>query len=168
MSKSEPRAATEVAYQLIRKWEGFRAEPYLCSANVPTIGYGSTIYPDGSKVSMQDPEITEAQARQYLKYHVQTIIEPDLTALVGDIVNQNQYDALVSFCYNVGMGPKKWKKGMKEGFRQSTMLQKILVRDFKGAAEEFPKWRLSGGKVTAGLIVRRKEERELFERDPWA
>ena len=158
MNKSEQRPAGAEAIRLICRWEGFRPEPYLCAAQVPTIGYGTTVYPDGSKVSMQDPEITEAQAKQFLKAHIAKNIEPTLTREVGDIVNQNQYDALVSFIYNVGMA----------NFRKSTLLTHLKARDFRRAAEEFPRWTKAGGKVLAGLIARRKDERELFERDPWA
>jgi lysozyme len=149
------RAGNE-AYRLIRLWEGFRAEPYLCSAQVPTIGYGSTVYPNGIKVSLQDPEITPAQAEQYLKDHIRKKIEPKLSELVGDLVNRNQYDALVSFVYNVGMG----------AFERSTMLRCIQARMLKEAAAEFPRWTRANGKIIAGLIARRKDEKTLFEKDP--
>jgi lysozyme len=156
--------ASAKAYEIIKRWEGFREEPYLCSAQVPTIGYGSTIYPNGVKVSLQDPEITKAQAQQYLEYHVRTRIEPQLSELVGDLVNRNQYDALVSFIYNIGMGSKGDPN--KAGFLHSTMLRLIKAGMLQAAANEFPRWNKSKGKVIAGLIARRKDEKALFEKDP--
>ena len=68
------------------------------------------------------------------------------------------FDALISFTYNAGIG----------NFKTSTMFELIKKRDFVAAAAEFPKWKFSKGKVTAGLIARRKDERALFERDPYA
>lgn len=161
-----PISAGKAAFDIIRRWESFHPEPYLCPAKIPTIGYGTTFYPDGTKVTMQDPDISMGQAEMFMRQYVQKFIEPQLTELVGDLVNRNQYDALVSFIYNIGMGPKKWQKGMKEGFRQSTLLKKILAGDMTGAAAEFPRWRFEGGRELAGLIARRKEERTLFETDP--
>lgn len=67
-------------------------------------------------------------------------------------VTQNQYDALVSFCFNVGGG----------NFRSSTLLRKLNARDYQGAADEFPKWNKAAGKIMGGLVRRRREERELF------
>ena len=148
--------ASPKALALIEKWEGFRAEPYKCTAGVWTIGIGTTVYPNGVKVGERDPEINIHQARLYLQDHLAKHVEPQLSELVGDLVNRNQYDALVSFVYNVGM----------RAFKESTMLRCIKSGMLEAAAAEFPRWNKSGGKVTAGLIARRKDERSLFETDP--
>lgn len=145
------------ALRIIKNWEGFRAAPYKCSAGVWTIGYGTTVYPGGQKVTERDPEISQAQAEGYLEDHIKTKIEPQLNKLINVMINQNQWDALVSFCYNVGLG----------NFKTSTMLKLIKKGLFAEAAKEFSKWNKAGGKELAGLIARRKEERLLFEKDPW-
>jgi len=148
--------AGDSAYALIKKWEGFRASPYQCSAKVWTVGIGTTRYPDGSPVTERSPDVTEAQALLLLKDYVQKQIEPKLSELVGDLVNRNQYDALVSFIYNIGM----------PAFERSTMLRCIKAGMHGVAAQELLKWNLAGGKVIAGLIARRKDEKALFEKDP--
>lgn len=148
--------ASARAIKLIETWEGFRPEPYKCTAGVWTIGIGTTVYPNGVKVGERDPEINIHQARLYLQDHLAKHVEPQLSELVGDLVNRNQYDALVSFVYNVGM----------RAFKESTMLRCIKSGMLEAAAAEFPRWNKSGGKITAGLIARRKDERSLFETDP--
>ncbi len=67
-------------------------------------------------------------------------------------INQNQFDALVSLTYNIGIG----------AFKDSTLLKKLNVKDYKGAAEQFPRWNRGGGRVLNGLVKRRKIEMELF------
>ena len=122
--------------QLIKSFEGFRASPYLDSAGIPTIGYGTIMYPDGSRVTMNDSDITEAQAEQYLMFEV----------------NQNQFDALISFAYNLGLG----------ALHGSTLLKLVNQGDMNDAANEFPRWNRAGGQVIAGLTRRRLAEQQLF------
>ncbi len=136
---------------IIKQYEGFRAKPYLCPANVPTIGYGATYYLDSRKVKLSDPAISEPEAdklldKMLLKYEqaVERYAQVPLT--------QNQFDALVSFCYNVGA----------ENLRTSTLLKKLNASDYAGAGEQFLKWNRGGGKVLQGLINRRNAERKLF------
>jgi lysozyme len=87
---------------LIKKFEGFSAKPYLCPAGVPTIGYGATYYTNGTKVTMSDEPISEEWAEQLLSHIVHTY-EKGVTSLVIPKITQNQFDALVSFAYNVGV-----------------------------------------------------------------
>lgn len=136
---------------IIKQYEGFRSNPYLCPANVPTIGYGATYYLEGHKVKLSDPAISEADAdklldKMLLKYEqaVERYAQVPLT--------QNQFDALVSFCYNVGA----------ENLRTSTLLKKLNAKDCAGAGEQFLKWNRGGGKVLQGLVNRRNAERKLF------
>ena len=136
---------------IIKQYEGFRSKPYLCPANVPTIGYGATYYLDGRKVKLSDPSISESDAdklldKMLLKYEqaVERYAQVPLT--------QNQFDALVSFCYNVGA----------ENLRTSTLLKKLNAKDYAGAGEQFMKWIRGGGKVLQGLVNRRNAERKLF------
>lgn len=138
--------------ELIKKYEGFRAEPYKCPAGVPTIGYGATYYPDGKRVKMTDKPITEKEATDLLK---QMIIpfEKAVDSYCIDTINQNQFDALVSFAYNVGTNALK----------NSTLLKKLNVNvNDPTIKDEFMKWVKAGGKTLKGLVNRRKEESELY------
>lgn len=149
---------SQKAINLIKKWEGFKAEPYQCSARRWTIGYGTTVYPDGKAVQENDPEITPMIAEKYLKDHINKHIESQLATLCGTLVNQSQWDALVCFCYNVGMA----------NFKASTLLKCLQRKMSAEAANEFLKWSKVGGRTLAGLIARRKDEKALFEEDLYA
>lgn len=137
---------------LIKEFEGFSSKPYLCPANIPTIGWGNTYYPDGKKVTMNDKSIDELKANEILEY----VANKDFASFINKVVkvelNQNQFDALVSFAYNVGNG----------SLQNSTLLKKLNSGDYKGASNEFLRWNKSGGKVLNGLTKRREKERALF------
>ena len=135
----------------IKSFEGFSASPYRDSVGVPTIGYGTIMYPDGTRVTMNDDDITEDQALQYLGFEVNKKTH-SINGMVTSTVNQNQFDALVSFAYNLGSG----------ALHGSTLLKLVNQSDFDAAANEFPKWNHAGGAVIAGLTRRRAAERELF------
>ena len=139
---------------IIKKFEGFRAKPYACPAGVATIGYGSTYYADGRPVKMTDAPITEAQAQELLQATL-TKYEDCVNGAVKMPINQNQFDALVSFTYNVGCS----------AFRNSTMLRLFNAGHTELAAAQFDRWTKAGGKDLPGLITRRKAERALFEKD---
>ena len=140
------------ALLLIKKWEGFRAHAYQDQAGVWTIGYGTTIYPNGQRVYPQDT-IHEHIALQFLNSHVNEKVLPILDKILEVPINDNQYSALVSFGYNAGMGAVK----------KSTLIAKLNAEDWFGAAREFDRWVWAGGKVSKGLVRRRAEERALFE-----
>jgi len=141
--------------ELIKKYEGFRSKPYLDAVSVATIGYGNTYYKDGRKVSMRDKPISESEASELLEYIANRDFGSKVNMLVNVDIGQNMFDALVSFAYNVGI----------KAFRESTMLKKINTLDFVGAANEIPLWKKDNGKVLAGLVSRRAEEKALFEKD---
>ena len=137
---------------LIKKYEGFMAKAYLCPAGVPTIGYGNTFYPNGVKVKMGDPPITEARASEIL-LTVLTKYEDAVNRYAQKPINQNQFDALVSFTYNLGMG----------NLRTSTLLKKLNINPADASiAAEFLKWTRANGVVLAGLKRRRTEEAQLY------
>ena len=137
---------------LIKKYEGFRATSYLCPASVPTIGYGATYYPNGRKVTMDDAPITEQEA-EYMLRKMLTSYENGVNRYVQKPINQNQYDALVSFAYNLGLGALK----------SSTLLRKVNQDpDDKSIEKEFLKWVKAGGNVLKGLVKRRLEESQLY------
>lgn len=91
---------------MIKMFEGFRAKPYKCPAGVPTIGYGSTFYSNGKKVTLKDKLITEQDATNLLTTVV-TNFSSGVSKLLKIQVTQNQFDALVDFAYNVGIGNLK-------------------------------------------------------------
>ena len=142
---------SKAGLNLIKQFESFRAAPYLCSAGVPTIGYGTTVYPNGIKVKLSDQKITQQLAESFLQHHVNAI-EKDVLSLVKVPLTQNQFDALVSFSYNVGLG----------AFRDSTLLKLLNAGDIDGASKQFERWNKAGGKVSNGLTRRRNAEKALF------
>ena len=131
---------------LIKRFEGCRLTAYKCPANVLTIGYGHT----GQDVK-QGLTITQEQAEKLLKSDL-TVHCNNVSKLVKVPLNQNQFDALVSFEYNIGYG----------NLSRSTLLALLNQKKYKEASEEFKKWKYAGGKVLAGLVKRREAEKELF------
>ena len=87
--------------ELIKSFEGFRSKPYKCPAGVPTIGYGATFYPNGKKVTMADTPITEEMGTELLLSMLGSF-ERYVDSYCVDTITQNQFDALVSFVYNLG------------------------------------------------------------------
>ena len=137
---------------LIKKYEGFRSKPYKCEAGVATIGYGATYYPNGQKVKLTDAAIDEKHATLLLEAML-TLYEKAVDSFCRDDINQNQFDALVSFAYNLGTSALK----------NSTLLKKVNNNPNDPAiSKEFAKWRLARGKELPGLVKRRKEESELY------
>lgn len=142
---------SDLGIKIITDSEGFRSKPYLDTGNVPTIGYGSTYYEDSSRVTMDDAEIDKERAIQLLKNHIKTVEKTVLNS-VKVPTNQNQFDALVCFVYNIGAG----------NFNASTMLKLINASNYDEAAKQFPRWNKDNGKVLSGLVKRRQSEMDLF------
>ena len=137
---------------LIKKYEGFRSSPYLCPAGVPTIGYGATYYPNGQKVTMNDCDISENEAEMLLRKML-TRYEDGVERYVQRQINQNQFDALVCFAYNVGLGALKG----------STLLREVNQNpNDTDIAYQFSRWNKAGGRALAGLTKRRKDEADLY------
>jgi len=137
---------------LIKKFEGFSSKPYLCPANVPTIGYGTTYYENKIRVTLEDEVITEEKATQLL-YHIIKKFEKGVNELIKSTINQNQFDALVSFTYNLGL----------TNLKNSTLLKKVNVNPVdKSIFDQFLRWNKANGKELAGLTARRLEEATLY------
>jgi len=151
--------ASQKCFNIIKEFEGCKLAAYLCPAGKWTIGYGSTFYGDGTPVGKNRTLPTELAALELLKVTI-VQFEKDVTSLVKVPITQNQFDALVSFAYNCGSDIDK--DDIAEGLGDSTLLKKLNFGDYAGAAAEFHKWNKSGGKVSNGLIRRRKAEAELF------
>lgn len=136
---------------LIKSCEGFSAKPYLCPAGVPTIGYGSTRYADGRKVTLNDKSITVEQADEIMRTSL-VEYENAVNRYVKMPITQGQFDALVDFAYNAGA----------QSLRNSTLLKMLNAGDYAGAAKQFERWVYADGKVLYGLVKRRKLEADLF------
>ena len=136
---------------LIKAFEGFRAKPYRDPVGIPTVAYGATYYPDGRRVRLSDPPMTEAEGEMMLRHQVRAYAD-GIARYAQVALNQNQFDALTSWAYNVGL----------EAARTSTLMRKLNAKDYQGAANELPRWNRAGGKVLAGLTRRREAERALF------
>ena len=135
---------------LIKKFEGCRLESYRCSANVLTIGYGHTGGVLETDVITQDvaDKLLEQDIEKFEKYvNVNVVVE----------LNQSQFDALVAWTFNLGVG----------NLRQSTMLKKLNEGDYQSVPSEMKRWNKAGGKTLEGLIRRRKAEGLLFESKEW-
>lgn len=136
---------------LIKKYEGCKLKAYLCPAGIPTIGYGSTYFKDGTKVKIGDT-ITQEQANELFLDIVKDFVEA-VNHLVKAPINQNQFDALVSLCYNIGSG----------NLQKSSLLKKVNVNPSDTSiSDSFKLWNKGGGKVLSGLVARRKAESELY------
>ena len=140
-----------IAARLVAEFEGFRAEPYLCPAQVWTIGYGTTRIA-GKPVTATTPPITEAVAQRWLQDDLAQFAR-DVDRLCRMPLTVNQRAALVSFTYNLGAG----------ALERSTLLRRIKDGDMAGAAGEFDRWVMAGGQRLNGLVRRRAAERALFE-----
>lgn len=132
--------------ELIKVSEGLSLVAYLCPAGVLTIGYGHT-----GKDVVEGMVIDHQEADRLLQVDLEKF-EKEVSKLVKVGITQNQFDALISFTYNLGASALKG----------STLLKKLNAGEYMAAANEFPKWVKAGGKVLPGLVTRRRKERELF------
>ena len=135
---------------LICGFEGKRLNAYDDGVGVWTIGFGTTIYPNGIKVKKGDT-CTEFQAKQYMQNDLQKF-ERTVNSAVKVELTQHQYDALVSLAYNIGAG----------AFSKSTLVKKLNAGDIRGASDQFDVWVNAGGKRMQGLVNRRAKEKEVF------
>ncbi|CAM6806743.1 lysozyme [Enterobacter hormaechei] len=135
---------------LIKQFEGCKLTAYQDSVGVWTIGYGWTQPVDGKPIRA-GMTIKQETAERLLKTGLVSY-ESDVSRLVKVGLTQGQFDALVSFTYNLGA----------RSLSTSTLLRKLNSGDYAGAADEFLRWNKAGGKVLNGLTRRREAERALF------
>ena len=137
---------------LIKKFEGFRSESYQDSVGVWTVGYGSTMWPDGKKVQ-PGQRMTIQEAEAVMTWELTRKGKEILSGLPTTIINQNQYDALISFAYNLGVG----------ALLKSTLFKKLKVNpNDPSIRTEFMRWVNAGGKRLTGLVRRREAEANLY------
>lgn len=144
--------ALEVAALLCRRFEGLYLRPYLCPAAVPTLGFGSTRYEDGTRVSLTDPPITKERAEQLLQHELRTVCFPAVERFCPDLTDPRAQGAIADFVYNLGAGR----------LQSSTLRKRINAGDMAGAQQELSKWVRGGGKILPGLVKRRAAEAALL------
>ena len=130
---------------LIKQFESLQLKAYKCSASVWTIGYGHT------KNVKEGDRISQDQANCFLMQDLYSV-ERAIIRLVKVKINQNQFDALCSLIFNIGIS----------AFNKSTLLAKLNKEDYVGAAEQFRRWNKVNNVVMAGLVRRRQAEEDLF------
>lgn len=141
--------AIELAIPLIKKFEGFRATPYYCSAGVLTIGYGTTLI-DGKPIRKDQPPCTHEQAEEWLYSEVARLAGRLLKS--GIQSTSQQFAAFLSFAYNLGLG----------ALLNSTLWRLHKAGRFEEAAAQFGRWVNAGGRRLAGLVLRRAAEASLY------
>jgi lysozyme len=147
----------------IKKDEGVRNKPYQCPALLWTVGVGHVIDPNHAKVPLADRKALPIPAgwdRVLSADEIDEILRTDLARFEAGVLRlikvpltQGQFDALVSFSFNVGLG----------NLQNSTLRMKVNRSEFEAAAEQFLVWTKAGGKVLPGLVKRRTHEKEMFE-----
>ena len=148
--------------QMLKHHEGVRYRPYRCPARLWSAGVGRLIDPSHLKVPYErrlelpipegwDRTLTEAEVDALLQEDLQRFL-PGVLRLCTVVPLSNRHLALASFAFNVGLG----------NLQASTLRQKHNRGDYDGAADEFKKWNLAGGKVLPGLVTRRNDERALY------
>ena len=147
---------------MIKHHEGVRTKPYQCPALLWTVGVGHVIVPEHGRLKLldrRDLPIPDGLNRTLPMEEVDEILKKDLARFESGVarlcpgpLTQGQFDALVSFSFNVGLG----------NLQRSTIRMKVNRQDFEGAAEAFLDWTKAGGKVLKGLVNRRNDERALF------
>ena len=135
---------------LIKKFEGLELDSYQCSANVWTLGYGHTQgVAEGDSCSEEEAEIILVNDLKEFETYVNALVDVDL--------DQNQFDALVAWTFNLG----------PTNLRTSTLLKKLNAGDYNDVPSEIIRWNRAGGQVLDGLIRRREAEALLFAGEQW-
>lgn len=141
---------SERGVELIKHFEGCRLEAYLCPAGIWTIGYGHTLdVKEGDRVDQEAAEAFLIEDLEEFEDHVQRLVEVDLS--------QDQFDALVSWTFNLGYG----------NLAASTLLAKLNDGLYDEVPEQIKRWTRAGGRVLEGLVKRRNAEAALWEGRDW-
>lgn len=151
------------AKDMIKHHEGVKARPYLCPAKLWTVGVGHVLYPEQGKLKLEERnrvQLRDVDNKVWSNDEINKLLDFDLARFErgvarlcpASISNQNHFDALVSFSFNVGLG----------NLQNSGLRFKYNRGEYEYAAGEFLKWTKGGGKVLPGLVKRRNDERNLF------
>lgn len=148
---------------LIKHFEGVHRRPYLCPAFLWTVGVGRVLYPEQNKLKVPERKLYSLKPehdREWTDAAIDLLFDADLLRFESGVLrhcpdsvtSQGQFDALVAFSFNCGLG----------ALQASTLRRLYNAGDIAGAADEFSKWNKSGGRVLPGLTRRRLEEQALF------
>jgi lysozyme len=154
---------SEAGKQLIRSFEGVHRRPYLCPALLWTIGVGRVLYPEQNKLKIPERKtypLRPEHDKEWSDEAIDLLFDADLLRFESGVLrhcpdsalSQGQFDALVAFSFNVGLG----------ALQASTLRRLFNAGDVEGAAEEFLKWNKGGGRILPGLTRRRLAEQALF------
>ena len=135
---------------LARRFEGCRLVPHLCPAGVPSIGYGTTHYEDGTAVRLDDQPISHERAVDLLRHHLETVSRPAVRRLMGQL-SSRRHGAMSDFVYNLGA----------KNLQHSTLRRKALAGQWEDVPAELMRWTRGGGRVLKGLVLRRQAEADL-------
>ena len=149
--ESDTQDAMSIVIGLCKHFEGLYLKPYLCSANVPTIGYGATFYEDGTRVTLKDPAITKQRAEQLLRWHVSRYFMPDVIRMCPGANTPGRIAAICDLAFNIGLG----------NLKNSTLRRKVNAGAWDEVPTQFLRWNKAGGKVLRGLTRRRQAEIEF-------
>lgn len=149
----------EYAIALCKVFEGLYLKPYVCPAGIPTIGFGSTYYEDGTRVTLNDAPITPERAEELLLWELSKVSAPAVIRLCPELFAWSvtngvwrPFCAIVDFTFNLGSGR----------LQTSTLRRKLRALDWEGAKEQLKLWVRGGGKVLPGLVRRRQVEASLL------
>lgn len=160
-SDGQEMKLSEAGMALLNEFEGFRSKPYLDSVGKPTIGWGTTYYPNGTPVRMSDKPVTRTEAARIKQAVLNEDFSPAVNMMFSDeiergAITQNMFDALISLVYNIGV----------MGLKASSIYRNIKAGRYSAAADSFllyNKGRINGRlEVIGGLVTRRHKERALF------
>lgn len=147
-------SALDTAISIAKVFEGFYSKPYLCPAGVWTIGFGTTVYPSGIRVTKLDKQISKDLGEEYLLYEMKYSLAAAsrLCPVLLLEENENRLAAITDFVYNLGSGR----------LQQSTLRRRINETDWEEVKVQLGKWVFGGGKKLPGLVKRRKVEARLI------
>jgi len=142
----------ELLLPMLIRFEGVVLKPYLCPAGIPTIGIGSTVYENGTKVKLSDPEITRERAIELCRITVERDYLPAVMSLCPELDSPERVASIVDFTYNLGIS----------ALRTSTLRKKISAKAWDEVPAQLNRWIYSNGKPFPGLVARRKFEGLAF------
>ena len=142
---------SERGLNLIKRYEGLRLKPYRCAAGLWTVGYGHVIGDGRTLPDSENRTLTKEEVDSLLSADIRRF-ERGVLRLCPVLLTQGQFDALVSFSFNLGLG----------NLQRSTLRMKTNRGERDAAAKEFMKWTKAGGKVLSGLVKRRSDEAVLY------
>ena len=157
VSMGSDLSAINMGAEIIAEFEGFRSDPYIDSAGVATVGYGTTVYPDGSPVTMQDPGVSHEEALSFMALFIEEKIIPNVSKIpIWTSMNDGQKAALISFAYNLGPGFFG-----RSGFETITKALNSPSWE-EDTPEAMLIYNRAGGQFMRGLMRRREFEAEVW------